>query len=114
MKTKPDNICRLKYRLELKDNNVVEFEVLDQDVKLTKTNQLADFKHGDFNGWQIASGIHPDIYTRLKDIYLRGTDKKNDNYVSKFTGDQSTIDSIHKALEEMVRHVYGNCKRIQE
>lgn len=111
-KTKPDNILRLKYRLEPKENDMVEFEILQQDKGITRTNQSGDFKHGNYEGWEIASCIHPQIFVGWRDIYLRGTIKERDNIVCTFYG-HHLIPSIHKALEEMVKKVYGNCTVIK-
>lgn len=105
---KRDNILRLKYRLEPKENDMVEFEILQQDKRITRTDQPGDFRHGDYEGWHIASCVHAQIFVGWRDIYLRGTYKEEDNYISVFHGHEH-IPSIHKALEEMVKKVFGNC-----
>ncbi len=109
---KPDNILRLKYRLEPKENNIVEFEILYQDKKLTRTNQYGDFMHGKFNQWNVASCLHPQIFLSWDDIYIRGTQKEKDNYISVFMG-HHLIPSIHKALELFIKSKFGNCKVIK-
>lgn len=114
MKTKKqDNICRLKYRLEPKENDVVEFQILEQDESLIIPEEF-----GKFGKWDIESFNHPAIVPKDNEsdyqvIFLRGKHKSLDLHISKIKG-HHLIPSIHTALEEMIKKVFGNCKRIEE
>lgn len=109
---KKDNILRLKYRLELMPSGRMRLEILYQDVKLTNKKAQVLYPDGlelgKFNGWRIASYDNPEIRKSERIIFLCGADKSMKiSYEDYFT--QNDIDSIHKALEEMVKKVYGNC-----
>lgn len=113
MKTKkPDNICRLKYRLEPKENDVVEFQILEQDASLVCAGRLFIDETS-----QVQSVVNPDIFTfhnkKVIVVYLRGRTKQLNKRVVRFYG-HDLIDRIHTALEEMTKKVFGHCKRIEE
>jgi hypothetical protein len=107
MKKKPDNICRLRYRLEPKENDVVEFQILEQDERL-RHQELVEFE-----GIKIEAIYSPLFCPYERKVFLRAPSHHNEFHVESFTGHR-LIPSIHKALEEMVKSIYGNCKRIEE
>lgn len=107
---KKDNILRLKYRLEPKENDMVEFQVLEQDERIYKILKVDSF-HCE-NDWSVKSVHAPAIYPFTEEIFVRGYSELQKDRVCEFDG-HDTIPSIHKALEEMVKKVFGNCTVIK-
>jgi hypothetical protein len=109
---KRDGILRLKYRLEPKENDMVEFQILEQDIELYGKNREY-IHHGVYNKWRISSDCMPEITNDwCRTILLRGSARLQNNTISKFQG-HHLIPSIHKALELFIKSKYGNCKVVK-
>ncbi len=108
---KPDNICRLRYRLEKKENDRVEFQILEMDEELRAT--MINKDHGIHNKWDIWSCASPCICTYPDyELFIRGTSREMDDSVDVFVG-HHLIPSIHKAFKMLVKSKYGQCKVIK-
>jgi hypothetical protein len=102
---KRDGILRLKYRLEPKENDIVEFQILKQDSELLLSK-------GKSFEWTIKSIHCPAICVRTGTIFLRGILWSYDVSTICFQG-HHLIPSIHKALELFIKSKFGNCKVVK-
>lgn len=103
-----DKIIRLKYRLEPIENDMVEFQIYYQDHKIKRSDNNKVDLIGEFGGWKIWSVNKIHISVISKKMFLLGESQNCDSIIFTFKG-HDLIPSIHKALEEMVKKVFGNC-----
>lgn len=109
---KRDNILRLKYRLEEIARGKYKFEILFMDESLRNLNPGTNKRIYTNEKYHVVSCAAPAISrnpVQNRDIiWLRGSVKSCDNDIFIYYGKLDT-DEFHKALEEMVKKVFGNC-----